>query len=200
MLYRISMQVTNFYIFQTKQRGVFVLVWFKYVFVNNNDMTTPKENTENFTRIWTMETTAGAPGLYGGSAEDIRRRREGEYSQMVLEKLRGVLQNSYLTKPCQHMLIDYMQTHLTFGLPPTQLIPLQDLGINPEKERYGIFDPHVDPEPVERQLLDFHSGMLERLEYDLFSGTEMTKKQLELNRAWKEAYEKKYGSTETPGL
>ncbi len=146
-----------------------------------------KETTEYFSRIWQMKFTAATQefcqelerlentGTFQG--EYFQRREEREDMAEIHSSLGKLLEGAYVTDPCKQFLANVAEVTLCFGIPPNAYVSLDHLGIESEKERYGIFDPYTNLESVERRLLKLQEDTVPRDP---------------LIRIWREAYRERY--------
>lgn len=167
-------------------------------------MATPKENAEIFSTLWQLERPASIPEqyrqlledafktkepkVYGGTDEDIERRKRSAYTQLAVEKLRGALNESCVTEPCRDYVFSRGKGNIELGAPPAASLSLELLGIDIAAGKYGIFDPAADLRLIEAELLQGHNAVVNNSGLQDFAGGD----DIELNRRWNEAFMQKY--------
>lgn len=137
----------------------------------------PMQYVIDFVRIWKPE------AHYEINATGSFRQEISEYEANLLKELERVMEGAYVSEPCKEFFGDTVRTSIHTGAPPGYLVPLEDLGISLEEERYGIFDPTVDTNVIERRLLEFHDHIMS----GVLSGNGGTG----LNRRWHQTLEYK---------
>lgn len=176
---------------------------FKIFLILKLGMTCPRHYAKDFAKIWKLD--------FGGVDEpekelegytrtiNLDKRSEGEYMEAVSEKLRQILEGSYVTDSCKEFLAEYPKASpiIVFGLQPENFLPLETLGINFSENKYGLFDPGADLKSIESRLLEFFDVLVSDIsEFENTLGLEnrlFDSGLREIGKRWYEAYTARYG-------
>lgn len=126
--------------------------------------------------------------LYGGSTEELYSKINDEYIAGVHKALHLALKSANVSNSCKQYLQEIRRLTLRFGLPATNMVTLEGLGLGKVRDNYGIFDDDLESlKNIELELLIMYNLSLSDGMTELIDDKDKI-----LNKQWHAAFDKKY--------